>query len=131
MERYFAQIENGVVKQVIVADSLLFCIQTFGGEWVETFRDDPNKNYAGKGHIYHSDDKNFSIPKPHEGWSLDNKKRWQPPAGKSRPEFLGKFAPVWNDQTLDWDYLDSKTGKKRKVALILKDIRDGKVNPND
>ena len=131
MPRYFAQIEDGIVKQVIVADTILFCIQTFGGEWVETFQDDADKNYAGPGHTYHAEDKNFSIPKPHKGWSLDAKKRWQPPAGKIRPEFLGKFAPKWNDDILDWEYLDNKTGKVAKVAKILKDIRDGKVNPND
>lgn len=131
MPRYFAQIEDGIVKQVIVADTILFCIQTFGGEWVETFPDDANKNYAGIGHTYHPEEKNFSIPKPHNGWSLDSKKRWQPPAGKTRPEFLGKFAPKWNDNTLDWDYLDNKTGKVAKVATILKNIRDGKINPND
>jgi hypothetical protein len=131
MPRYFAQIENNRVKQVIVADDVEFCIRTFGGEWAETFPDDPDKNYAGINHIYDPESKNFHIPKPHNGWSMDKKKRWHPPIGKERPEYIGKFAPIWNDKTLDWDYLDNKTGKLRKVALVLKDIRDSKVDPDN
>lgn len=131
MARHFAQIENNIVQRVIVADTIEWCVKTFGGEWVETFYDDPDHNYAGEGHIYDPEDKKFNIPKPHNGWSLDNKKRWKPPTGKERPVFLGKFAPVWSDDILDWEYLDNKTGKRKKVALILKGIKEGKEDPNN
>ena len=51
--RYFAEVDkNNVVKRVVVADSIDICSGLFGGKWIETFIDAPDKNYAGKGNSY-------------------------------------------------------------------------------
>lgn len=32
---YFEKIENGNVKEVVYAESVLYCVEKFGGEWRE------------------------------------------------------------------------------------------------
>jgi hypothetical protein len=69
---YFAQVENGIVKQVLVVnDTVLedqdgseFLHDLFGGEWIET-SDDPDSDafrgkYAANGDTW--DGTNFSTP---------------------------------------------------------------------
>lgn len=102
MPKYFAQLDSqGIVQKVIVADSLEWCVLNLGGEWVETFIDDTNKNYAGKGAKYHSGLDNFSSEKPYESWSLDSKLKWQP------PKIIPKDGKVydWNEEKLDWEVI--------------------------
>ena len=65
---YYAQIVDGIVTEVIVVDDDIvdgtqFCHDLIGGEWVQTFMDDPNKNYAGIGYTYDSATNNF-VPPP-------------------------------------------------------------------
>jgi hypothetical protein len=65
---YYAQIVNNIVTEVVVVsddivDGAQFCTNLFGGEWVQTFMDDPNKNYAGIGYTYDLATDNF-IPPP-------------------------------------------------------------------
>jgi hypothetical protein len=33
---HYAKVENGIVTQVIVADSVVWCEETLGGEWIQT-----------------------------------------------------------------------------------------------
>lgn len=97
MSKYFAEIDvNGIVKRVIVAESIEWCQNRLGGKWVETVSDNAVANFAGRGYTFHSDKKNFSEPKPFPSWVLDEKCKWtapiEPPIGKS---------VVW-DEKMGW-----------------------------
>lgn len=63
--QYFAQIDdNNVVTRVAVVTSEFMAENPdrYQGVWVETFVDDPNKQYAGIGYIYNYDTQNFTAP---------------------------------------------------------------------
>lgn len=63
--QYFAQIdENNVVTHVacVMYDFLVANPDRYQGRWVETFRDDPNKLYAGIDYIYDEETENFVAP---------------------------------------------------------------------
>lgn len=96
MARYFAEIKSNIVQRVIVADSAAWCEVALGGEWVETYMDDPAKNYAGVGYIYHADKANFSIPQPYPSWLLNDACQWEAPI--AQPEGVW----VWDEATLSW-----------------------------
>lgn len=55
MPKRFAQIENGLVVNVVVCDSQEWLETNLGGTWVETQKYDDVQNYAGKGHGYYTD----------------------------------------------------------------------------
>lgn len=64
---YFAQIVDNIVTDVIVVndtvpDGAQFCHDTFGGEWVQTYIDDPDKTYAGIGYTYNPATQDFIAP---------------------------------------------------------------------
>ena len=48
----FAEINNGIVSRVIVAESVEWCQSRLGGTWIETRDDDTQENYAGPGMGY-------------------------------------------------------------------------------
>ena len=96
--RYFVEIKDNIVQRVIVADKE-WCEQKLGGEWGETFIDNPQKNYASKGYIYYPDKDNFSPPKPYPSWTLDDKCKWKAP--KEMPKD-GKIY-TWNETKLTWE----------------------------
>jgi len=53
---YYAKLENNIVQTVIVVsddieNGAVWCNETFGGIWVQTF-DDGSKKYAGAGDTY-------------------------------------------------------------------------------
>jgi hypothetical protein len=71
---HYAKIENGVVTQVVVANSKLWCEEALGGEWIETsyntqgginlLGEEPlHKNYAGIGYLW--DGVGFYTPSCH------------------------------------------------------------------
>ena len=94
---YFAELDkNNTVLRVIVAPSLQWCIDTFGGTWVETKKNDPNKNFAGVGHIYYADKGNFSHPKPYDSWVLTPDCKWQAPTPMPKGEVL------WDEASANW-----------------------------
>lgn len=103
MTRYFAQIENEIVKQVIVADSKEWCEEFLGGEWVETYQD-TKKNFAGIGFNYHRNSDNFYPKKPYESWVLDEKLDWQPQKEK-KTKLDKEDREVWNEDILDWEII--------------------------
>ena len=91
---HFAEILNGVVKQVIVVhnNELLvdgveveskgaqFCHDLFGGEWVQTsYNGNIRKQYAGIGYTYDADLDIFIATQPYPSWILDENHDWQPP----------------------------------------------------
>jgi hypothetical protein len=84
---YFAQIENGIVKQVVVVDNndildeqgnesevigANFCTDLLGGTWIQTFVEGGiRKNYAGVGSTYDDIRNAFIAPQPDPSWTLD------------------------------------------------------------
>lgn len=76
---HYAKVEDGVVIQVIVADSKEWCEANLGGEWVQTsYNTHANqhpegrplhKNYAGIGYTW--DGTGFAAPQPYASWALN------------------------------------------------------------
>jgi hypothetical protein len=93
-----AKLENNIVLEVIVADSVEWCIETFGGEWVRTYYNTTGKNFAGVGYIYYLDKDNFSSPQPYPSWTLDADCHWQPPTPYPNDGCLW----TWDEETLTW-----------------------------
>ena len=73
--RFFAEVENGIVLRVIVAQPEVLNTGKWGNpnRWVETCYGDKGnrKNYAGTGHIFDKTRDAFISPKPYESWELD------------------------------------------------------------
>lgn len=64
---YFAKLNNNIVEQIICLTSDIengaeWCVEQYGGEWVQTFYDDPNKVTAGIGYTYDHATKTFISP---------------------------------------------------------------------
>jgi hypothetical protein len=93
-----AKLENNIVLEVIVSDTVEWCIDTFGGEWVRTYYNQEGKNFAGVGFIYYPDKDNFSSPQPYPSWTLDADCLWQPPVPYPTDGCLW----TWDEQTLTW-----------------------------
>jgi hypothetical protein len=80
---HYAKIEDGLVTQVIVADSLEWCESNLGGTWLQTsyntFGGVNNrvggealrKNFAGIGFTYDADRDAFIAPKPDNAIGFD------------------------------------------------------------
>lgn len=97
--KYFAEVStSNVVKRVIVADNATWCTQTLGGTWIETFMDNPDKNYAGKGHDYYEIYKDFVAPTPYVSWILDKKRKWKAPI--EMPVDGKRY--VWDESQINW-----------------------------
>lgn len=63
--QYFAQLdENNVVLtvHVVTSEFMVANPDRYQGVWVETFVDDPNKQYAGIGYTYSYDTQDFTAP---------------------------------------------------------------------
>jgi hypothetical protein len=100
---YYAQIVDDIVTQVIVVnddvpDGAQFCDDTFGGEWIETYMNNPNKNYAGIGYTYDAVNDNFIAPQPYPSWTLDSNDQWQPPV----PQPPLPPDTYWDEDTQTW-----------------------------
>ncbi len=104
---HFAKVVDGIVEQVIVADTKEWCEANLGGTWVQTSyntrgNEHPegrplHKNYAGIGYSW--DGTGFAAPQPYPSWSLDLfSYLWQAPVAK--PED-GK-AYTWDEATTSW-----------------------------
>ena len=96
MAQYFAEIKNGIVQRVIVADQAFI---DFGvgdsSNWIETFE----SNLAGIGNEYHADLKTFVYPQQFPSWTLDkNLKQYVAPVEKPLNEIS-----IWNEKTLSWE----------------------------
>ena len=83
----YAQIVEGIVVNVIVADTEFVATQT-------------DKTYVpcqrgGIGWTF--DGTNFIAPQPYPSWTLDSNYDWQPPTPKP---VEGRWA--WNEEELEW-----------------------------
>jgi len=111
---HFAQIENGVVTQVIVVANeelifngaeneikgIIFCQSLFGGDWVQTsYNGRFRKNFAGIGYTYDSQRDAFIAPQPHPSWVLNEETcQWVTPIPMPTD---GKIY-VWDEATVSW-----------------------------
>lgn len=105
---HFAKIVDGVVEQVIVADTKEWCETHLGGTWVQTsyntFAGEHklggtplHKNYAGIGYTF--DGVGFAAPQPFESWILNKETYlWEAPTPMPTDD---KFYN-WNEEELKW-----------------------------
>jgi len=116
---HFAQLENNVVKQVIVVSNqdildangqeseqkgIDFCSNLLGGTWKQTsYNAKIRKNYAGIGYTYDEGRDAFIAPKPYNSWLLDeNTFQWKAPV--DYPTDDKRY--TWNEETLAWDVIN-------------------------
>ena len=106
---HFAEVINGVVERVIVADTKEWCEANLGGTWVQTSYNTQggvnsraggealHKNYAGVGYTW--DGTGFSAPQPYASWTLDEETYlWQAPVAMPTDGNLY----TWNEETTSW-----------------------------
>ena len=113
---HFAQIENGIVKQVIVVDNndvldeqgneseavgIQFCTDLLGGTWLQS---EPVKhiNEATIGCVYDSVKDAFYGRKPFPSWLLiDETCQWVAPVAYPDGLLEGEVY-LWDEDTLTW-----------------------------
>ena len=104
---HYAKIEDGVVTQVIVADTKEWCESNLGGTWVQTSYNTKgnqhpegrplNKNYAGIGYTW--DGTGFAAPRPFPSWNLNSDTYlWEAPTAYPTD---GKLYD-WDETTTSW-----------------------------
>jgi hypothetical protein len=107
---HFAKVENGVVTQVIVAESDFISTGALGdpASWIQTSYNthagqhtnggEPlHKNYAGIGYTW--DGTGFAAPQPFESWSLNQDSyTWEAPT--AMPTEGGPYN--WDEATQSW-----------------------------
>ena len=105
---HYAKVEDGVVTQVIVADSKEWCQANLGGTWVQTSYNTHgnqhpegrplNKNYAGIGYTF--DGTGFAAPQPYPSWNKNSDTYlWEAPT--PMPVEEGKRY-TWDEATTSW-----------------------------
>jgi hypothetical protein len=98
--QYFAQLndENIVIAlHVVTAEFIAANPERYTGVWVETFTDNPNKNYAGIGMEYLEAEQDFRNLQPYPSWTWANKV-WNPPTPMPTDNQLYR----WNEEDLEW-----------------------------
>ena len=69
---HFAEIENGIVIRVVVADDLAWCESNLGGSWLQTsYSGSIRKNFAGIGYSYNETLDAFIAPEPEGNLGFD------------------------------------------------------------
>ena len=105
---HFAEVIDGVVERVIVADTKEWCEANLGGTWVQTSYNTQggvhlqggtplHKNYAGIGYTW--DGTGFSAPQPYASWIL-NAETYQWDAPTPMPADDKHY--TWNEETTSW-----------------------------
>ena len=111
---HFAKVEDGLVTQVIVADSQQWCEANLGGTWVQTSYNTHGgvnsreggqalrKNYAGIGYAY--DGVGFYAPQPFPSWTKNaDTYLWEAPT--PMPTDGKRYA--WDEDSLSWIEVES------------------------
>ena len=105
---HYAKVEDGVVTQVIVADSQEWCQANLGGEWIQTSYNTQggvhtldgtplHKNYAGIGYTW--DGTGFAAPQPYPSWTKSSETYlWNAPT----PMPTDDKRYTWDEETLAW-----------------------------
>jgi hypothetical protein len=106
---HFAQVQDGVVQQVIVAEQDFIDSGVLPGTWIQTSYNTfagkhpegrpLRKNYAGVGYIYDAARDAFYAPQPFASWILDEETcTWNPPV--AYPSDGGKYK--WDEPSVSW-----------------------------
>ena len=106
---HFAQVENGIVTQVIVAEQDVIDSGAFGTGWVQTSYNTYagqhpegrplRKNYAGVGYTHDLQRDAFIPPRPFDSWTLNDETcLWDAPT--PRPTDDKPYR--WDESTLSW-----------------------------
>jgi hypothetical protein len=107
---HFAEVKNGVVTQVIVAEQDFIDTLPNPTEWVQTSYNTHagkhllggtplRKNYAGIGFTYDAERDAFIPPKPFESWILDEETcQWEAPI--PLPQDDNQYE--WDQETVSW-----------------------------
>jgi hypothetical protein len=106
---HFAQVENGIVIQVIVAEQDVIDSGMFGTGWVQTsYNTRGNQhpegrplrgNYAGIGYTYDQVNDVFYAPQPYPSWTL-NTTSWTWDSPVPYPTDGGLY--FWDEANLTW-----------------------------
>jgi hypothetical protein len=114
---HYAKVNNGVVTEVIVAESDFFdtFVDSSPGEWIQTSYNTSagvhttggtplRKNFAGVGYTYDETRDAFIPPKTYASWVLDEDACiWKAP--KTQPNDNKVY--TWNESITDWQELSS------------------------
>jgi len=91
----YALIKNGIVANIIVADSDFIDSLPNSSDYVQYTN-------AGIGWIYDASKNVFIPPKPYPSWSLDDNLNWQAPTPRPTEGFW-----YWDEENLMWQQLES------------------------
>ena len=129
---HFAQVINGIVQQVIVAEQDVINSGLFGpaSEWVQTSYNTRGNvhygqdgkpdggvalrgNYAGIGYIYDSQHDVFYPPQPYPSWTISAATNWIWAAPVPTPSDAGTGTPPkmykWDEPTKTWVVVPPKS----------------------
>jgi hypothetical protein len=105
---HFAKVVDGIVEQVIVADTAEWCETNLGGTWIQTSYNTTgnthtlggtplHKNYAGIGYSW--DGVGFAAPQPYSSWTKNSDTYfWEAPTPRPTDD---KFYQ-WDEETTSW-----------------------------
>ena len=105
---HFAKVIDGIVEQVIVADTAEWCETNLGGTWIQTSYNTIgnthtlggtplHKNYAGIGYSW--DGVGFAAPQPYSSWTKNSDTYlWEAPSPRPTDD---KFYE-WDEATTSW-----------------------------
>jgi hypothetical protein len=105
---HFAKVVDGIVEQVIVADTAEWCETNLGGTWIQTSYNTTgnthtlggtplHKNYAGIGYSW--DGVGFAAPQPYSSWTKNSDTYfWEAPTPRPTDD---KFYQ-WDEATTSW-----------------------------
>ena len=111
---HFAKVVDGIVEQVIVADTAQWCEANLGGTWVQTSYNTHgnvhtlggtpmHKNYAGIGYTW--DGTGFTAPQPYASWTLnDESYLWEAPTPMPTDGGIYK----WVEDDLNWQLIEGE-----------------------
>lgn len=112
---HFAQVIDGVVANVIVAERDYIDTLPDSASWIQTSYNTRNgvhllggtplrKNYAGIGYTYDAQRDAFIPPKPHSSWLFNEETcDWECPV--PYPQDGNRY--TWNEQLVNWELLVS------------------------
>jgi hypothetical protein len=107
---HYAQVKNGQVQQVIVAEADVIATFADAEDWIQTSYNTRRNthllggtalrgNYAGTGYTYDSTNDVFYPPQPFASWQL-NTTTWSWSAPQPHPADGGRWD--WNEQQQQW-----------------------------
>lgn len=98
---YFAEVENGVVTRIIVADQDFIDSGAVGepAAWIQSFSDGTRKQMAVVGGTYDSINDVFIDKQPFPSWQLDGNFEWIAPIDHPDP---ADNRYVWLEVTQSW-----------------------------